>query len=390
MIKVYRRHLKDCPHRSEGRAYRRCQCPCWGDGLPLIQPETLDTTDWDTAQYKARNLESQIGSPEPKSGEPITLAYAWDKFLKLREQDGNAKPTLDKFKLFRRAMEEFAEANHITLLEQFNPSVLTNFKLTWKTWSPRTARAHIERMHGFFKFCTAQEWIPKDPSISVKPARRIEDPKTMPLDEKQWLELLKACDTYRQSINGSAGALRVKALVQVMRYSGLAIADAVKLRKSDIDADGVFHIYRQKTGAPVNNLLPPHILKVLASVPPASGKYFFWSGQGDLQTAVKDFQARLADIFELAGIPKLGTHMVSHRLRDSYAVSLLLAGRSTEDVAAALGDTVPVVLKHYSPWIAARQEKLERDIRSSFHVDPAEVLFSEVHSSSHVPPIFAN
>jgi hypothetical protein len=33
MLTIFRRHLKRCEHRAEGRKYRRCKCPLWADGF---------------------------------------------------------------------------------------------------------------------------------------------------------------------------------------------------------------------------------------------------------------------------------------------------------------------------------------------------------------------
>ena len=51
MLKIYRRHLARCVHRSEGRDYRRCKCPVWVDGLLGREDlrESLKTGSWDEA-----------------------------------------------------------------------------------------------------------------------------------------------------------------------------------------------------------------------------------------------------------------------------------------------------------------------------------------------------
>jgi integrase/recombinase XerD len=44
---------------------------------------------------------------------------------------------------------------------------------------------------------------------------------------------------------------RVRALVLLMRWSGLAIKDAVTLERTRVDDDGSVFLYRAKTGVPV-------------------------------------------------------------------------------------------------------------------------------------------
>jgi site-specific recombinase XerD len=48
-----------------------------------------------------------------------------------------------------------------------------------------------------------------------------------------------------------------------------------------------------------------------------------------------------------------------HRFRHSLAADLLMKGASVEDVAAILGNSPAVVIKHYSQWIKGRQERLD-------------------------------
>jgi hypothetical protein len=54
MLSLYRRHLKSCAHRDEGREYRRCRCPVWVDGTVGNQEilKSLGLRDWQKAQEK--------------------------------------------------------------------------------------------------------------------------------------------------------------------------------------------------------------------------------------------------------------------------------------------------------------------------------------------------
>jgi catechol 2,3-dioxygenase-like lactoylglutathione lyase family enzyme len=125
-------------------------------------------------------------------------------------------------------------------------------------------------------------------------------------------------------------------------------------------------LYTQKTGVPVNLILPPVVCGALERTPMASKRYWFWSGVGELETAVTNWRARLHRLFEIAKIPD--GH--AHRFRDTFAVELLLAGVPIERVSVLLGhQSVRITEKHYSPWAKSRQEQLEADLRKAWKND---------------------
>jgi integrase len=116
-------------------------------------------------------------------------------------------------------------------------------------------------------------------------------------------------------------------------------------------------LYTQKTGVPVYTVLPDSILAALDATPRVTEACYFWTGNGKRQTAVCDWQEKIKNVFDLAGISKGLGNAVSHRLRDTFAVELLLAGVPIERVSVLLGhQSVRVAEKHYNPWVRSRQE----------------------------------
>jgi site-specific recombinase XerD len=56
----------------------------------------------------------------------------------------------------------------------------------------------------------------------------------------------------------------------------------------------------------------------------------------------------------------------SHRFRDTFAVALLTKGVSLESVSQLLGhQSIKITQKHYSPWVKARQEALDREVEKA-------------------------
>src|SRR5580692_9728819 len=74
MLTPWRNHLKDCTHRSKGRACVKCSCPVWADGTlnGRRYRKSLDTRDWARAIRRMAELED----PKAPRLKPITEAAA--------------------------------------------------------------------------------------------------------------------------------------------------------------------------------------------------------------------------------------------------------------------------------------------------------------------------
>jgi integrase/recombinase XerD len=125
-------------------------------------------------------------------------------------------------------------------------------------------------------------------------------------------------------------------------------------------SDGKILLYTAKTGTPVFCPLPPFVVTELESVQGTSTQHFFWSGEGKPKSCVGDWQRSLRKLFLLADVRS--GH--AHRFRHTFATNLLLAGVPLDRVATLLGHTnSKITEKHYAPWVRARQEQLEADVR---------------------------
>ena len=365
MLTPYRRHSAKCPHKTKGRTYKNCKCPIWADGV-LGNREvrvSLKTRDWNEASRKVLRMQA-----EGQTGGPVLLSIAWDSFLADLQVRKISSGVQGKYKLLRARLEAFVESRKIEYVQDVNLDLLTGFRATW-TWGPRTHSKHLERLKAFFGFCAARRWTADgNPADGLK-APQIDVCPTMPFSEAQMTKLLSACDDYEKAVacagpTAVLNARRLRVLILVMRYTGLAISDTVKLSTAEIEGDKLF-LYRQKTGEAVYTVLPPDVLRALRAVPRVTDSLYFWSGNGKLETAVKDYQGRLLEVFKLAGLSKGKTFAIAHRFRDTFAVHLLLAGVPIERVQILLGhSSVKTTQKHYSPWVKARQEQLEADLRS--------------------------
>jgi integrase len=196
----------------------------------------------------------------------------------------------------------------------------------------------------------------------------------MPLSKEEYarlLDALYAVNPRRWDGKDSTQGLTDKrkawlhALIQLMRWSGLAIQDAVTLERHEVkhdDAKDLFKIVtsRQKTGTDVSVPVPPDVAQELLAVANGNPRYVFWTGNGFGASLSRTVTTRyLRPLFEAANIPCNG-HMVAHRLRDTFAVDLLEKGVPLEEVSKLLGHTsIRTTEKHYAAWIKGRQDRLD-------------------------------
>ena len=202
------------------------------------------------------------------------------------------------------------------------------------------------------------ERIPALPKIAVG------EPPTMPLTEDEYAELLDAIATVHKDPERQR---RVRALFQLMRWSGLAVGDALKLPRSHIgNGSGRFNVTtsRQKTGTHVCVPLPPEAARDILGMTNANPLYLFWDGSSDIvKTWTKYF---IAPVFVAARIKKAG-NMVSHRLRDTFACYYLEKGVPLQDVSKMLGhESIKTTEKSYAKWVKGRQARLDTLIVASW------------------------
>jgi integrase/recombinase XerD len=378
MLTIYRRHVKSCEHRSEGRRYRRCRCPIWADGV-LNGAEvrrSLEMRDWEKAQQRVREWEAE--GEITTTAQPVTIEQACDDFLEDAKARKLREPTLYKYRLLFRQMREFAAEQGLRFLKEFDLAMLRKFRAVWSDGNISASRK-LERLRAFMRFAQESGWVSENPACKLKKPIVTEVP-TLPFSREEMTDILAACNQYRDNYGrtGQANAQRLRALVLVLRYSGLRIRDAAMLEKPLLSDNKLF-LYTAKTGVPVYCPLPEFVVTALQQAPGTNSRYFFWTGESNPKSAVGDWQRSLRKLFQLARV----RNGHAHRFRDTFAVELLLAGVPIERVSMLLGHrSVKVTEEHYSPWVKARQEQLEADVRRAWGVDP--VVFAETKGTPEV------
>jgi integrase len=331
--------------------------------------KSLDTGDWSKAQRVAVEMEASwetSGSPALPEREPVLIKTACDDFVSDACARGlKQDSTVYKYLLLFEQMKAFARDNGLRFLRELDLHTLRKFRASW-TNKNFSAQKKLESLRTFFRFAQANGWIVENLATKLE-SQKTRRPQVLPFTRDEWLCILAACDAYGDNYGrtGHENARRLLALVLLLRYSGLRIGDVVSLPRKRIAAGKLF-LYTAKTGTPVWCPLPDAVIQALEAVRGTSEKYFFWTGQGKLKSAVGDWQRSLAKLFKLAKVPN--GH--AHRFRHTFAVELLLAGVPIERVSVLLGhSSTQITEKYYSAWVRARQEQLEAAVRHSWTLE---------------------
>ena len=252
-------------------------------------------------------------------------------------------------------------------LKELDLPILDHFRSEWKE-NPLSGLKKLERLKAFLRFCERRKWIDTNPATYLK-SPKIPNCPTLPFTHEEMLKILAALDKYAKRA-GVRNAQRLRAFVLLLRYSGMRIGDAVQCGPDRLKGNKLF-LYTQKTGVPVQCVLPDFVVRDIEAAPKKSERFFFWSGESKLHTAVGVWQQSLQTLFSLAGVN--AGH--AHRFRDTFAVELLLTGVPLERVSVLLGhQSIRVTERHYAPWTRSRQEQLIADLQRAWREDPIALM----------------
>ena len=344
---LVRLHSDKCPQRKKGQRFLNCKCTLGVDGTLKGKRyrKSLNTRSLDKAYRKLAAIE------RPDYREPKSIQDAIEAFKLSKEDVGHGTK-----RNHRRALDNFlriAKAAGITKLDDVEIETVNLFRakrpIAATTWTKELAI-----LRSFFGFCVSRKWMSSNPAKEVKPPTLKAKPKE-PYTQEEVVQILSASE---QLGRGPYERSRARAMVLLLRYTGLRISDVATLARDRVRS-GRIYLHTMKNGKPIFLPIPSVLLTFLDALPRPKGtigqsKYLFWSGNGTTRAFIRSVTRTLARVFEISKVE--GAH--AHRFRHTLATALLEKGWTTEDVADVLGSTPAIIRKHYAQWTVKRQERI--------------------------------
>lgn len=381
IITIFVRHSADCKYNGDEFA-RQCDCRKhlrWSH-CGTQHRKMTGTRSWVEAEQVKSELEDQLAGrlPEKENLGAIGIEAAKNDFIKFKKAEQISAGLISRYTLELSRLQEFCDKRSVYGINGLTRELLTDYTETWQQFYPSSnTRSKVrERCSTFLRYCYEAQYLPR---VLALPKVKVEESPTLPLSDEEYTRLLDAIYVTnprrwdgKVSTEGLTPKMqaRIRALFQLMRWSGLAIRDALTLERAEIELDTAKSLYRvltsrQKTGTHVYVPIPKNVALEVLAVDNENDKYIFWTGTGNGQTIAKTWASRyVRPVFEAAGLAgkevEGDTHMVSHRLRDTFAVDLLSKGVPLEEVSKLLGHkSIKTTERYYAKWVKAWQDRLD-------------------------------
>jgi integrase len=370
-ITIMVRHSEGCRYyHSKKRGSDTIQsCNCrkhlrWSQGGKQFR-KPAGTRSWEEAEKAKARLQAQLsGQPVPKDESGFPLEEAIRLFRADKENQGVTATVKGKYERELDRLRLFCAKHSVFTVQAVTRELLIGYAATWPNiYGSTMTRYQVQaRLKHFLRFCLDSGWLDRAPKLG---RIRVDAPPTLPLTDKEYAVLLNAIpSTFGQHPYPKDKAAKVRALIQLMRWTGLAIRDAVTLERGEIQFDKSSKLHRivtarQKTGTHVSVPIRPDLAEELLAVLNGNPKYVFWTGNGLESSTVTHWQDDMRTLFKAAKIESNG-HMRSHRLRDTFAVDMLQKGVPLEEVSKLLGhESIKTTEKSYAKWVKGRQDRLD-------------------------------
>jgi integrase len=416
-IRPYTRHLPTCNFVNDPE-HNTCSCPKWlyehRKGVPRKR-YSLNTPSFaealKVATDKLRGFDPEIAASRAdkanKESNNKTIEEAINLWIgRTKNMFGDDSGIVAQYRstFGWRDKEGQAHGNFLTYVEAYNnrhpkapiqfiqdvtPLIAQQWYDSWNgRYSDDTRKQRWGTVRSFFAFLHSLGVLKENPVANIKAVRSRQVFANVPYTEEQYHRILNEADWYVDDRvkdgEREVYCRRSRLFLELLRYTGMDIGDAVMFQPSTMITDEVIdgkpvHVlryHRAKTGVEAVVVLDGILAARLRNIPsgPSAMEDRPFRYRGNLaQSDAHNWSRRIAKLIALAkiggvqlmkrdGTPAIDTHgkPLTHQgnvkmLRHTFAVGELLKGRKPEVVAKQLGHVdTEMVFRHYAPWCKER------------------------------------
>jgi site-specific recombinase XerD len=289
-----------------------------------------------------------------ESDEPLTLQVACGVYLRDLRARNLSQSTLDAHRSLFLSWLTYAKKIGLLRLSDWDQARMRAWREAW-THQPSTQSTRLQQLRAFFTFAVKANWIDSSAVEHLKPPKVSSRP-IMPLTQAEMESLLAAADDLPSE----------RALIMLMRFSGLSIRDAVTLRRDAVNGNNLT-LRRAKSDELVMAYIPNQVLEALEKIAEPNSHHYFSNYGATATASAKHWRSRLQFVGRKAGIRDFRPH----RLRHTFSVEALIAQVDIQDLSSLLGHgSVATTERHYAQWNSARRDRLVRIMRDVYQRDP--------------------
>jgi integrase len=352
----------------EIRHYTACECPIWVTGTTdneRYPRQSLGTRDWAVAEAKLRanttaEVDTAIHGP--------TLTDCIGRYLDAHAPNVT-DVVLNQYRHLLGRLVEFAHTRNKLFMSDLTVDLLEDFKV-YALWNLKSTTRHIAvaKLKVFLRESYRRGWTTQALHEKIKSVRAVYEQKKPYTDEEICLILDEA--TRITGSNKSAGygsnATMFRLLLELMLETGLRVSDAIRYDPRRCKKSKQLWMYSFEPQKQHKNhhartaevFLTDRLKQDIDHAGWFSEHYPFAYRPFDSSPATleNNVYRLMQTIGERCGV----SDCRPHRLRDTYAVRMLLRGVPVDEVSRLLcHSSVTITEKYYAPWCPARRLRLE-------------------------------
>ncbi len=381
---LYKRHNSTCVvNRSKIPSAKRrfwmdCDCQIWIVGrMPtgeIVPRQPTGCTDIKKAEaVRAAHIAHFAKATKADAVHGRTIAECAEKYLASRRHELGDN-TIGQHKLVLDRLMKFCEANNAFYMRDLSVDLLETFKTDGfpEEMADTSKATAVAKLRCFLRAAYRRDWINESLVDKVTSYRAVYEQKEPYSDE----EVKKILDGALE-LNGGTHAYAkhpksFRLLLELMLETGMRVGDAI--RYDPILAVKGEHLWiytfvpqkRKKIEQPkpLETYLSARLKAAIDQCDWLSPtRPFLYGAFKNSSYLANEVYYRMQTIGERCGVEDCRPH----RLRDTFAVRMLLKGIPLEDVSRLLGhSSVKVTETYYAKWVASRKRRLERLVAESF------------------------